>query len=415
MRKTLALLFALLLTAPAFAADNAVIVTPGSGLTMKSKDIGGVHSMQPNLVDSAGAEILGAVTASPAANTIGARLVTINTTLGTPFQAGGSIANTEFGATQSGTWNINDITGTISLPTGAATAAKQPSLGTAGSASSNVITVQGIAAMTPLLANPGTAANWAIGATAAAVPANAVRVGVNIGGNLQGATGILVGSHNAQTVAVVNSAGSQLSTFPVSIASAQVASGAYASGAFASGSFASGSIASGAMVDLGAQGDSACGSATGTCSLIALQKYLNSQQASAIPAGTNIIGQIYVQPTTSGGLSTYFFQPDASDNNLVVKNGAGQVFKISVTNNQSTINYLRLYDAGTGFDGCNSATNLKYQMLIPGNASGTGFSDSWDLGMAFTNGISVCVTSAYGTTSTTAATASAMSVNIGYK
>lgn len=52
--------------------------------------------------------------------------------------------------TQSGTWNINNISGTISLPTGAATAAKQPALGTAGTASTDVITVQGIASMTAL-------------------------------------------------------------------------------------------------------------------------------------------------------------------------------------------------------------------------------------------------------------------------
>lgn len=54
-------------------------------------------------------------------------------------------------AAQSGTWNINNVSGTVSLPTGAATAAKQPALGTAGTASSDVITVQGIASMTPLL------------------------------------------------------------------------------------------------------------------------------------------------------------------------------------------------------------------------------------------------------------------------
>ena len=54
-------------------------------------------------------------------------------------------------AAQSGTWNINNISGTVSLPTGAATAAKQPALGTAGTASSDVITVQGIASMTALV------------------------------------------------------------------------------------------------------------------------------------------------------------------------------------------------------------------------------------------------------------------------
>ena len=53
-------------------------------------------------------------------------------------------------ATQSGAWNITDISGTVSLPTGASTAAKQPALGIAGTASSDVITVQGIASMTPL-------------------------------------------------------------------------------------------------------------------------------------------------------------------------------------------------------------------------------------------------------------------------
>ena len=40
----------------------------------------------------------------------------------------------------------------LPLPTGAATAAKQPALGTAGTAASDVISVQGIASMTPLLA-----------------------------------------------------------------------------------------------------------------------------------------------------------------------------------------------------------------------------------------------------------------------
>ena len=52
-------------------------------------------------------------------------------------------------AAQTGTWNITNVSGTISLPTGASTAAKQPALGTAGTAASDVITVQGIASRTP--------------------------------------------------------------------------------------------------------------------------------------------------------------------------------------------------------------------------------------------------------------------------
>jgi hypothetical protein len=42
----------------------------------------------------------------------------------------------------------------LPLPTGAATAAKQPALGTAGTASADVITVQGKTSMTPLLVDP---------------------------------------------------------------------------------------------------------------------------------------------------------------------------------------------------------------------------------------------------------------------
>lgn len=60
-----------------------------------------------------------------------------------------SVDNTP-AVTQSGTWNLNNISGTVNLPTGAATAAKQPAIGTAGTASADVITVQGIASMTPL-------------------------------------------------------------------------------------------------------------------------------------------------------------------------------------------------------------------------------------------------------------------------
>lgn len=77
------------------------------------------------------------------------QLGTLNTTLGTPFQAGGSIGNTTFAATQAtaaslnatvvgtGTFavqltgatnNINNISGTISLPTGAGTAANQTAI-----------------------------------------------------------------------------------------------------------------------------------------------------------------------------------------------------------------------------------------------------------------------------------------------
>jgi hypothetical protein len=67
----------------------------------------------------------------------------------------GTVAVTNAGITTiagavSGTEMQVDVL-TSALPTGAATAAKQPALGTAGTASSDVITVQGIASMTALV------------------------------------------------------------------------------------------------------------------------------------------------------------------------------------------------------------------------------------------------------------------------
>ena len=80
----------------------------------------------------------------------------VKTAIGTPFQAGGSIGNTSFGATQSGNWNITNITGTVTLPTGAATAAAQASI------------------LAATQANPVGAANFAV--TPASVNSNASAV-----------------------------------------------------------------------------------------------------------------------------------------------------------------------------------------------------------------------------------------------
>jgi hypothetical protein len=86
-------------------------------------------------------------------------------------------------ATLSGTNNINNISGTISIPTGASTAAKQPALGTAGSASSDVITVQGVASMTPVLATLSGTNNIAT-VTAVTGITNALPAGSNVIGHI---------------------------------------------------------------------------------------------------------------------------------------------------------------------------------------------------------------------------------------
>jgi hypothetical protein len=98
-----------------------------------------------------GALILGAVTtAAPSYTTAQSSPLSLTTGGLLRVDPGTVTVTGTVAATQSGTWNITNISGTVSLPTGAATAAKQPALGTAGSPSTDVITVQGRSGMTAL-------------------------------------------------------------------------------------------------------------------------------------------------------------------------------------------------------------------------------------------------------------------------
>lgn len=156
---------------------------------------------------------------------------------------------------------------------------------------------------------------------------------------------------------------------------------------------------------------------------------VNAGFTSAIPTGSNVIGKVSVDqttpgvtnavqeiPGTSGGLTWSTFEPGASDNHTNLKNGAGQVYEVIAFNNSANINYIRFYNAASGFNGCASATNLVAVFHIPANTSDAGFViPIVGGGLTFGTGISYCVVSAYGQTATTSATASAMDINIGYK
>jgi hypothetical protein len=107
---------------------------------------------------------LGAVTASPTTYTIGDRLKTINTTLGSPFQAGGSIGNTSFAVTQGTAANLNATvvgTGTFAVQA-AATLNATPSLANGN----GVVPTQGGSVLS---ATNGLYANLMVGNAAVAV------------------------------------------------------------------------------------------------------------------------------------------------------------------------------------------------------------------------------------------------------
>jgi len=227
-------------------------------------------------------------------------------------------------------------------------------VGTAGAASGGILTVQGVASMTKLLVTPDSVA----------LPANQSVNAAQINGVTpfmgNGVTG--TGSLRV-TIASDNTANSN--PFLVT------------------GSGTAGSAAAGVVTVQGV--------------------------ASMTPV------QAALTPQTTGGLSVYAVEPGASDNHVVIKNGAGQVYGINTFSKNAAAQFMRLYNVGTGFNGCNSATGLIWEGIIPGATTGAGFVVEYPNGIAFGTGISICVTGAYGQTDTTAATASVMAVNIMYK
>jgi hypothetical protein len=120
----------------ATAAKQPALGTAGSA-SADVVTVQGVASMTPLRVD-------GSAATQPVSGTVG-------------ISGGVAVTGTFWQATQpvSGTVTANAGTGTFAvsaatlpLPSGASTAAKQPALGTAGTAASDVLTIQGIASMT---------------------------------------------------------------------------------------------------------------------------------------------------------------------------------------------------------------------------------------------------------------------------
>jgi hypothetical protein len=139
--------------------DNAIAGTNGGGGTVfrTYADAGGVEH-PAGVVEYVG-------TLSAGNNT----LVPVTLTAGLPVQPQTATTWAVTGTFWQTTQPVSAAL--LPLPTGASTAAKQPALGTAGTAASDVITVQGIASMTPLAVSAASLPLPAGAATAAKQPA----------------------------------------------------------------------------------------------------------------------------------------------------------------------------------------------------------------------------------------------------
>jgi hypothetical protein len=129
-------------------------------------------------------------------------------------------------------------------------------------------------------------------------------------------------------------------------------------------------------------------------------------------AGTNTIGQVGLVPVTSGGLSISSTQVASNTTAIVVKGSAGQLYGLELYNNSATIAYVKLYNATSAT--CGSGTVIQ-RAMIPANASGAGAISNNVDGLAYSTGITMCITGGFADSDTTAPSASTYIVNVLYK
>lgn len=136
-------------------------------------------------------------------------------------------------------------------------------------------------------------------------------------------------------------------------------------------------------------------------------------QVDAISAGSNLIGDVGLQPRTSGGLTMSKTTSAASTNATSLKASAGQVYSIQCFSVNAAVRYLKLYNKASA-PTVGTDTPVK-TLAIPGNTAGAGFVISWPQGLAFATGIAFALTTEATDAGTTGVAANEITVNIDYK
>jgi len=273
--------------------------------------------------------------------------------------------------TVSGTVTANAGTGTFSVA----------GTGSAGTANAGVVTIQGIASMTPVQVSQATAANLnatVVGAGTAGSPSGGV---VSIQGVASGTVVPVTATNLSTNLAQVNGATVNVGTGAASTGTQRVTTST----------------------------DSTIGTVTSVTAI-----------ANALPSGSNVIGHVVTDsgslttqtPATSGGLSVARTILANNTTSVAVKASAGQVYHIDATNNSTSVNaYFKIYNIAQGSNTCGSNTPIM-TIMVP---FGSGFVLDDANGFAFSTAISVCVTTGLADADTGAPAATSGTWNVGYK
>jgi hypothetical protein len=312
----------------------------------------------------------------------------------------------------------------LPLPTGAATAAKQPALGTAGTASADVLTIQGVTNMTPVTVQAQTEdAHEGSPATNPPVPI----AGLDGSGNVS--IPRLDANHRITVSATPATADAQEGSAPtnppipiagldgsgnVSIPRLDANRRITVSTTPATADAQEGSAPTNPPVPIAGidgSGNISIPRLDGSHNLYANVTTLPSLPTGAnvignvgingsLPSGTNTIGSVSLGTSASAtGAATCYLTSAASNNSTSCKGSAGNTYVIHVTNTTDTNYFLKMYDTASA-PTCSSATG--FIETIPALANGEN-GRTMPFGQAFSNGIGFCLTGGGSSTDDTAA------------
>lgn len=283
-------------------------------------------------------------------------------------------SNNDVTASQTGTWNITNVSGTVSLPTGASTSAKQDTVighvdGIEGLLTTIDTDTGNIATNTSTIAGDTTAIETSTGATSDAA-ATAGSTGT-IQAKLRLATSQLDSIKTAVETLDNTVSGSEMQVDVV--------------GSLPAGTNAIGKLSANSGVDIG------------------------DVDVTSIAAGTNMIGDVGVKPRTSGGL-TIFRSIDLDESEEEVKATAGQVYGWYIYNAASSVRYVKLYNATAANVTVGTTTPV---MTIPVPAT-SGANVEFTNGIAFSTAITAAATTGVADNDTGAPSANEVIVNLLY-
>ena len=130
----------------------------------------------------------------------------------------------------------------------------------------------------------------------------------------------------------------------------------------------------------------------------------------ALPAGTNVIGDVGLSGRTTGGLTLHRRLSTGTDSTNV-KNAAGQLFWGFVTNTNASARYIKFYNSASA-PTLGSGTPVLTFLVPPGSS---GLQITAEQGLAFSTGIGYTLSTGAADADTGTVAASEIIVNLGYR